>query len=113
MEHALFLLWDDSFYYLEIARNIAAGRGSTFDGLQPTNGYHPLWMAICVKLFAAGIPETWAPRAVLGLGLGLWGAVLWSVLRKAGPLAMVAGVLLGTQAFVLKGITNGMESAVV
>ncbi len=113
MEHALFLLWDDSFYYLEIARNIAAGRGSTFDGLQPTNGYHPLWMSVCVKLFSAGIPDAWAPRAVLVLGLALWGGVLLALLRRAPPVAMAAGVLLGTQAFVLKAIANGMESTVV
>lgn len=46
------LLWllgvvsDDAFYYLQIARNIAATGFSTFDGINPTNGYHPAWMAI-------------------------------------------------------------------
>jgi hypothetical protein len=34
---------DDSFYYLVIARNLAAGIGSTFDGVNATNGFHPLW----------------------------------------------------------------------
>jgi len=29
-----------------VARNIARGLGSTFDTIAPTNGYHPLWMAI-------------------------------------------------------------------
>jgi len=44
-------LSDDAFYYFEIARNINRGLGSTFDGLGPTNGYHPLWMAVCVLAF--------------------------------------------------------------
>jgi hypothetical protein len=46
---------DDYFYYLRVAQNIAAGHGSTFDGIHRTNGYHPLWMLVnigLVKLFA-------------------------------------------------------------
>lgn len=35
---------DDGFFYLQIARNFSRGSGSTFDCIQPTNGYHPLWM---------------------------------------------------------------------
>lgn len=43
---------DDSFYYLVVARNFAAGHGSTFDATtELTNGYHPLWMAVLVPLF--------------------------------------------------------------
>ena len=41
------LTFDDAYYYFEIARRIADGQGSTFDGIAETNGYHPLWMAIC------------------------------------------------------------------
>ena len=45
-------LSDDAFYYYKIAQNIVEGRGSTFDGVNPTNGYHPLWLIICVPIFA-------------------------------------------------------------
>lgn len=38
------------FYYLKVAEYIASGAGSTFDGVSPTNGYHPLWMLLCVLL---------------------------------------------------------------
>jgi hypothetical protein len=41
---------DDAFYYLQIARNLVRAGQSTADGLSPTNGYHPLWMAISVVL---------------------------------------------------------------
>ena len=36
---------DDAFYYYQIARNLAEGKFSTFDGgIMRTNGYHPIWM---------------------------------------------------------------------
>lgn len=38
---------DDGYFYLQIARNIVTGKGSTFNGWLPTNGYHPLWMLVC------------------------------------------------------------------
>jgi len=39
---------DDSFYYFKIAENISSGYGSVFSIGEPTNGYHPLWMALLV-----------------------------------------------------------------
>lgn len=38
------LFHDDSFFYMVIARNHAAGLGYSFDGLNQTNGFHPLWL---------------------------------------------------------------------
>ncbi len=67
------LLLDDAFYYFEIARNFAEGLGSTFDGINPTNGYHPLWMTILVPVFtffSDGTLTDLAPiRAALALSL--------------------------------------------
>jgi hypothetical protein len=37
---------DDGFFYLKIANNFANGLGSNFDGINMTNGYHPLWFLI-------------------------------------------------------------------
>src|SRR5579883_1358590 len=42
---------DDFFYYLQIARNFAEHGRSTFDGVTPTNGYHPLWMIVLSLLW--------------------------------------------------------------
>jgi hypothetical protein len=42
------MVQDDAFYYIKIASSIAAGHGSTFNGITFTNGYHPLWMACLV-----------------------------------------------------------------
>src|SRR2546427_260168 len=41
---------DDAFYYFEVARRLGSGQGSTFDGINPTNGYHPLWQLLLVPL---------------------------------------------------------------
>ena len=43
---------DDAYYYFKVAQNISEGHGSTFDGINRTNGYHPLWMLVCVPVFA-------------------------------------------------------------
>jgi len=44
----LTLTVDDSFYYFGIARHVAAGDGLTFGGVEPTSGFHPLWLALLV-----------------------------------------------------------------
>ncbi len=67
LEVLLRLVPDDAFYYLQIARHLAAGHGSTFDGLHPASGYHPGWMALLVPL-AALVP---APESLLRSALGL------------------------------------------
>jgi hypothetical protein len=43
---------DDAYYYFKVAQNITEGLGSTFDGINLTNGYHPLWMIVCIPIFA-------------------------------------------------------------
>jgi len=42
--------YDDFFYYLKVAANLAHGHGSTYNGIVPTNGYHPLWLLILMGL---------------------------------------------------------------
>ena len=47
------ILPDDAFYYFQIARNVAQGIGSTFDGIHSTNGYHPLWLLVLTVMYAS------------------------------------------------------------
>ena len=43
---------DDSFYYFQIAHNLAEGKFSTFDGgITRTNGYHPLWLFLITPFY--------------------------------------------------------------
>lgn len=56
---------DDAYYYFKVAQNITEGRGSTFDGINPTNGYHPLWMIVCIPIFALARFDVILPLRVL------------------------------------------------
>src|SRR3954451_4673324 len=78
------LTFDDAFYYFGIARNVAHGHGSTFDGIDPTNGYHPLWMLIAVPFFWAGLDGTGAARALLAFQVLCYGSALVLVALTAG-----------------------------
>src|SRR5579862_331595 len=55
---------EDGYYYFKIAQNLASGAGSTFDGLHPTNGYHPLWLLCLVPIFWLKT----SPETALALG---------------------------------------------
>lgn len=62
---------DDAYYYFTIARNLAAGAGPTFDGLSPTNGFHPLYQFLLVPVFGLARAigqDPWLPiRGALSL----------------------------------------------
>ncbi len=59
------LTHEDGFYYFKIAQHVASGHGSTFDGRNLTNGYHPLWLLLLVPVF-------WlAPSANAALTVGV------------------------------------------
>jgi NADH:ubiquinone oxidoreductase subunit 6 (subunit J) len=133
------LTFDDAFYYFGIARNVANGHGSTFDGINPTNGYHPLWMLMAVPVYWAGLDGTAAVRVLLALQVLLYGGALvlvaltagrmiegWSRLRErkgaadadraatwCTALAGMALVLAGGNPFIVKIFVNGLESGVV
>ncbi|MBU8870176.1 MAG: hypothetical protein KOO60_04785 [Gemmatimonadales bacterium] len=94
----LFIIWtgwaeggliaDDAYYYFKIASNMAAGDGSTFDGLAPTNGYHPLWLWVLVPVFQIFGGSLWLP-VKLALTLSTLfdlttGVLLLLILRNLG-----------------------------
>ena len=134
LPHAL--TFDDAWYYFQIARNVAGGRGSTFDGLHHTNGYHPLWLGICSLVYLAGFDGLAAVRALLALQLAIWVATAWRLATLLGTavdgwaalrdrpdadragrrctavLVVVFALLIGNP-YVLKLYVNGMESTLV
>lgn len=78
---------DDSFYYGGIARELATTGSSSFDGLHPTNGYHPLWLWLQTPVHWLWHDAVAALRAtrVLEILLVLLAATLWlSALWRAG-----------------------------
>ena len=115
-----FLVYDDAYYYLGVAGHLAAGHGSTFDGLHPTNGYHPAWALLLVPVMAA----TGSPGLALRLAAALWFVLaaaaplaLWWALRRRGgaAVAVPAAALFGLQPFVALGLArpNGLETPLV
>ncbi|MCK7520356.1 MAG: hypothetical protein MZV64_23070 [Ignavibacteriales bacterium] len=56
---------DDAYYYFKVAQNISEGHGSTFDGINPTNGYHPLWLWINIPIFALARFDLILPLRIL------------------------------------------------
>jgi hypothetical protein len=65
---------DDAFYYFKVAQNITEGMGSTFDGINLTNGYHPLWMIICIPVFALARFDLVLPLRVLLMVMAVFSA---------------------------------------
>jgi len=57
----LILLEDDAWMVTAIARNFALGQGLTADGLNPTNGFHPLY-----PLTLGALPYLVAPQSLDG-----------------------------------------------
>lgn len=114
------ILPDDAFYYFEIARNIAAGVGSTFDGLTATNGYHPLWMLILVpiyKIFGTDVGALEPIRAALAFSALLnaaTGYMVWSILGRftKDTFARLAGFAFwALNPFLLYLTVNGLETS--
>jgi hypothetical protein len=104
---------DDFFYYLKIAQNLAHGAGSTFNGVVPTNGYHPLWMMV-LTVFSF---LTSKPRAILFFlsACSLISTVATYLLsriliRRSGGNAIIASALAAYVAlYSLHIFTGGME----
>jgi len=89
---------DDAYYYFKTAQNIAGGRGVTFDGINPTNGYHPLWMLVCIPVFALAQYDLILPlRILLMIMAALNAATAILLFRLVGrvlsrPVAVLAAV---------------------
>ena len=72
--------YDDAFYYFQIARNLAEGKFSTFDGgLTRTNGYHPLWLFLITPFYWVFDKET-----------ALFAIKALEIMLVAGGVALVA-----------------------
>src|SRR5438105_423385 len=110
---------DDAYYYFKVAENISEGHGSTFDGINATNGYHPLWMAICVPIFALARFDLILPLRILLMVMAAISAItsvlLFRLLRKAfpEPIAILVASYWGFSILIHSIITQpGMETGI-
>jgi hypothetical protein len=109
---------DDAFYYLRIAQNLVGGRGMTFDGAAPTNGFQPLYLLMIVPVVALARGSVALPIHLSGVLLTGWAVGTAFVLRAllarlAGRGAALFGVLLWAVSpyFILMSV-NGLETGV-
>ena len=104
---------DDSFYYFQIARNLAEGKFSTFDGgITRTNGYHPIWLFLITPFY-------W----IFDKEAALFAIKAFEIMLVAGGVALVtAAARLARMSWVLmfaalpmlyqqRGLLLGMEAA--
>lgn len=109
---------DDAFYYFAIARNISHGLGSTFNGIDLTNGYHPLWLCLLVPIFWS-LPST--PAALTGVTVvaAILMLVAAASLDRIRPMLGGAKFTLSVTPLVLVGSVgpslwfNGMETGLL
>ncbi|HVO77177.1 MAG TPA: hypothetical protein VMT60_04260 [Candidatus Bathyarchaeia archaeon] len=117
MHRVLTVIPDDAAYYFKIAQNVSEGAGLTFDRINRTNGFHPLWLYLLVPVyrFVHGSPETMC-RIVLVFAtvlLAAAGLLLNSYLARSFSRRAVVVSLLVFTFFVFIPGANGMESAVL
>ncbi len=110
---------DDAFYYFKTAQNIGLGRDISFDGISRTNGFHPLWMMICVPIFLLANVNLVVPLRIVIFLAGLMNAatvvLIWRLFNENK--AVFAGVVAALfWAFSIRvhtiTVTLGMESTV-
>jgi hypothetical protein len=109
---------DDAFYYLLVARHWARDGLPSFDGVEPTSGYQPLWQWLNVPLglLADKVVQL---RAMLSLeALAFHGGLLLAALalrRTTTPRAALLFLVLaeGSTAFSWGTVNGGMESGLL
>src|SRR5512146_1218252 len=109
---------DDAYYYFKVAQNISEGHGSTFDGIHLTNGYHPLWMLVCIPIFALARYDLILPLRVLVIVTGLLqvgtAILLYRLIRTtiSTPVAVLAAVYWSFDSSILVFLyRTGVESS--
>ena len=104
---------DDAYYYFQIARNLAAGQFSTFDGgITVTNGYHPVWLFLITPLYWVFESDE-ALEAVKALEIGLLAGGV-ALVAVAARLARLPWILLAFVPLALSqhgGLVAGMEAS--
>jgi hypothetical protein len=120
LEQLTFFVSDDAYYYLNVARNITHGAGSSFDGINPSNGYHPLWMLCLLPVYGlfGDSPDAAFRMALLLQALLVSGTfwMAWDLYERHAPASSAVGVALaiaGSLYSPLQIMFNGLETDLV
>lgn len=106
---------DDAYYYFLTAQHIVAGEGPSVDGMNPSNGWHPLWMLVTTGVYALPYTDLDTPvRLIVGLGAvcdALVAVALYLGARRfIGEAALVAGLVYAVNAMPILQAVNGLET---
>jgi len=110
------LVQDDAFYYYVIAHHIIEQGQSSFDGINLTNGYHPLWQAITLPVFYFSHGNA-AVRTILGIAsfLDLISIfIFYKILQRVikNKYVILTGVaILAFHGTIIRTWFNGLETA--
>lgn len=116
--HLVSIVSDDSFYYLQMAKNLALTGTSTFDGVTRTSGYHPLFAAVLAALYAMFRP---GPDLYVHLMLTLnvvlhlmTGVMLYFAGRRLrdNVTGMIAALLFLANPYAALWTLSGMEASI-
>jgi hypothetical protein len=107
----LYRITDDAYYYFNVARNVVLGHGLTFDRMNATNGFHPLWMLVLIPVFAVmpNDPER-ALRLVFVCVALVAVASGWAAYRAASRLAGRTAALVVLPALISPLLSNPVLS---
>jgi hypothetical protein len=110
---------DDAYYYFKVAQNISEGHGSTFDGIDRANGYHPLWMLVCIPIFNLARFDLILPLRILLLVMAMLsaatGVLLYRLISRvlSYPVGMLAAVFWVFSLYVHATVTQfGLETGI-
>ena len=113
----LTLTVDDSFYYFKTALNISEGHGASFDKLNITNGFHPLWMLILALLsYFVVQPSLIFVKIVLSLETLIVftaAVILNQTFESQKPIFIRLFSFLCLNFYFFKVFVNGLESAIL
>jgi hypothetical protein len=118
MEAVVSRIPDDTGYFYKIALNVVHGKGLTFDGINKTNGFQPLWLYLLLPLAYAmrESPVDLYLRAALIYQLGLVAASGVVFFFAVSLLSRWSAALAATILFYIFGIrhfANGMETGIL
>lgn len=108
---------DDSCYFFKIAQNVVLGKGLSFDGINPTNGFQPLWLYVLLPLawvMRDASPELYFRSALFYqmIFLIIAGVILFFALSRVTtrPVALAAAAFffLCTRYMFSKGMETGV-----
>jgi hypothetical protein len=109
---------DDAFYYFVLSHNSVSTGSVSTDGINPTNGFHPLWLITIMPIFGwASLGEDLPIHLTLTLASFIDLASIWLIARLAAGLTqrweagLLAAWLYAINPVVILQATNGLETA--